>query len=60
MLKPAVLFVNFQKENEIHNQFLVTFSCYRFIEENGNNYPPSTDSTRTATFKECNGLSWKV
>jgi hypothetical protein len=32
LLKPAVLFVNFQKGNEIHNQFLLTFSCYRFTE----------------------------
>jgi hypothetical protein len=26
LLKPAVLFVNFQKGNEIHNQFLVTLA----------------------------------
>jgi hypothetical protein len=50
LLKPAVLFVNFQKGNEIHNQFLVTFSCYRFTEENGTNYPVSRDSTPYCNF----------
>jgi hypothetical protein len=50
LLKPAVLFVNFQKGNEIHNQFLVTFSCYRFTEVNGTNYPPSRDSTPYSDF----------
>jgi hypothetical protein len=61
LLKAAVLSVNFQKGNEIHNHFLVTFSCYRFDEENGTNYPPSRDSTPySPTFKECNGLSCTV
>jgi hypothetical protein len=40
-----------QKENEIHNQFLVTFSCYRFTEENGTNYHPSRDSTPYSDFQ---------
>jgi hypothetical protein len=50
LLKPAVLFVNFQKGNEIHNQFLVTFGCYRFTEETGISYPPSRDSTPYSDF----------
>jgi hypothetical protein len=45
LLKQAVLFLNFQSKNEIHNQFLVTFSCYRSTEENGANYLPSRDNT---------------
>jgi hypothetical protein len=50
LLKSAVLFVNFQKGNEIHNQLLVTFSCYHFTEENGANYPPPWDSTPYSDF----------
>jgi hypothetical protein len=50
LLKPTVLFVNFQKGNEIHNQFLVMFTCYHFTEGNGTNYPPSRDSTPSSNF----------
>jgi hypothetical protein len=60
LLKPEVLFVNFQKGNEIHNQFLVTFKSHRLTEENGINNPPSRDSTPNSDFKESNGLSWKL
>jgi hypothetical protein len=50
LLKPAVLFVNFQKGNETHNQFPVAFSCYRFTVENGTSSPLLRDSTPYSDF----------
>jgi hypothetical protein len=50
LLKLAVLFIDFQKGNEIHNQLLVMFSCYCFTEENGVTYPLSRESTPYSEF----------
>jgi hypothetical protein len=60
LLKPTVLFVDFQKGNEIHNQFLVMFSCYHFSEEDGRIILCQETAHHIVTFKECSGLSWKV
>lgn len=50
LLKPSVLFVNVQKGNVIHDQFLVMFNGFCFTGENGTNYPPLWDSTPYSDF----------